>query len=233
MGGPSADCLVCCLPDARVSNEHAVAVALQRLAKRQAARQYSAVNSGHQGHNWEHLFKKTDFSQEPIRNEDEMISVHDDANDGAIRAVRRDHIPRDRHASANATFETFVNYHQQPFINGSRQGNVGWFDDAADLGRSVAASARSSESMLHVEVRKENSGTDNSQTVGWELANEEKKSPPFSREEYNRQMKLISQKLSEEKLRLQKQLRQYPCLPRPPPTRPSSKNVVGHKRIIR
>jgi len=227
-----------------LADEHAVAAALQRLAKRRAARQYSAFNtSGHQGQNWHELFKKMDFNQEKevavTHNEDEFISVGDEFADswsrGAGKVTRSTHKSRDRHASANATFETFVNHDQR--LEGSH-GYVGWFDSAADQVRSstLGTGARSSdEKSIHVDLKKEYSG-------GQEVPREEKtavgetvKSPSVSREEYNRHMKLISQKLSEEKVRLRKQLQQYPCLPRPPPARPSpgARKVVSHNRMIR
>lgn len=227
-------------------DEHAVAVALQRLAKRQAARQYSAFNtSGPQGQNWDELFKKMDFNREKeaavTHNEDEFISVGDEFADPWSRGVgkvpRSAHKSRDRHASANATFETFVNHDQRPV---SSHSHVGWFHSTADQGRSSTVGARSSEEKsVHVDLKKEYSGTqemprEEKAAVGTAVGETANRSS-VSREEYNRQMKLISQKLSEEKVRLQKQLQQYPCLPRPPPARPSpgARKVVSHNRMIR
>ena len=216
-----------------LADEHAVAAALQRLAKRQAARQYSAFNtSGHQGQNWDELFKKMDFNRDKeaalTHNQEEFISVGDEFADpwsrGVGKAPRSAHKSRDRHASANATFETFVNHDQR--LGGSH-GHVGWFDSAADQGRSGTTGARSSEEKsIHVDLKKKYSEEQ-------EIPREGK--PAVSREEYNRHMKLISQKLSEEKVRLQKQLQQYPCLPRPPPARPcpGARKVVSHNRMIR
>lgn len=223
-----------------LADDHAVAAALQRLAKRQAARQYSAQNtSSHQGHNWDDLFKKMDFNREPdslSHNQDEFISVGDELSDPWSRVVEKSpryaHKPHDRHASANATFETFVKHDQRPVRDVSHD-HVGWFDNDAD--RYSNADARpSDEQPIRVDLRREYNGTQ-------EIKSEEKtaavevKNPSVSREEYNRHMKLISQKLSEEKLRLQKQLQQYPCLPRPPPARPSpgTRKNVSHKRMIR
>ena len=223
-----------------MADEHAVAAALQRLAKRRAARQYSAFNtSGHQGQNWHELFKKMDFNREKeaavAHNEDDFISAGDEFADPWSRAVgkapRSAHKPRDRHASANATFETFVNHDQRPV-----SGHLGWFDSTADQGRSRAAGARSSEEKsIHVDLKKEYSGAQEMPREEKTAVGETAKSSSVSREEYNRQMKLISQKLSEEKVRLQKQLQQYPCLPRPPPARPSpgARKVVSHNRMIR
>lgn len=224
-----------------VADEHAVAAALQRLAKRQAARQYSAFNtSGHQGHNWNELFKKMDFNREKgaavTHNEDELISVGDAFADPWSRvtgkAPRSAYKSHDRHASANATFETFVNHDQRP---GGSHGHVGWFDSAADQGRSGIAGAPAEEKSIHVDLKKEYSGGQEIQREEKKAVGEPVKSPTVSREEYNRHMKLISQKLSEEKVRLQKQLQQYPCLPRPPPARPSpgARKVVSHNRMIR
>lgn len=228
-----------------MADEHAVAAALQRLAKRQAARQYSALNtSGHHGHNWDELFKKMDFNREigagVTHNEDEFISVGDEFTDPWSRVVGK--APRsahkshdrshDRHASANATFETFVN-HDQRLVN---HGHVGWFDSSADQSRSSTAGARSSEEKsIHVDLKTQYGGTQEVQREEKAAVVEAVKSPTVSREEYNRHMKLISQKLSEEKVRLQKQLQQYPCLPRPPAARPSpgSRKVVSHNRMIR
>lgn len=227
-----------------MADEHAVAAALQRLAKRRAARQYSAFNtSGHQGQNWHELFKKMDFNQEKevavTHNEDEFISVGDEFADswsrGAGKVRRSTHKSRDRHASANATFETFVNHDQR--LEGSH-GYLGWFNSAADQGRSstLGTGARSSdEKSIHVDLKKEYSGAQEMPREEKTAVGETVKSPSVSREEYNRHMKLISQKLSEEKVRLQKQLQQYPCLPRPPPARPSpgARKVVSHNRMIR
>lgn len=225
-----------------MADEHAVAAALQRLAKRQAARQYSAFNTGgHQGQNWDELFKKMDFNREReaavTHKEDEFISVGDEFADpwshGVEKAPRSAHKSHDRHASANATFETFVNHDQRP---GGSHGHVGWFDSAADQGRSSTAGARSSEEKsIHVDLKKEYGGAQEMQREEKTAVGETFKSQTVSREEYNRHMKLISQKLSEEKVRLQKQLQQYPCLPRPPPARPSpgARKVVSHNRMIR
>lgn len=225
-----------------MADEHAVAAALQRLAKRQAARQYSALNtSGHQGHNWDDLFKKMDFNHETnatsSHNQDEFITVADEFSDPWSRVVekapRSAHKSHDRHASANATFETFVNHDQRPVSDVIRS-HVGWFDDTADRGHTSTAGARPEEKSIHVDLRGEYSGTQEIHSEE-KTANAEVKNPTISREEYNRHMKLISEKLSEEKLRLQKQLQQYPCLPRPPPARPSpgTRKVVSHKRMIR
>lgn len=222
-----------------MADEHAVAAALQRLAKRQAARQYSALNtSGHQRHNWDELFKKMDFNRETdaavTRNEDELISVGDAFADPWSRVTRKTgHKSHDRHASANATFETFVNHDQRP---GGSHGHVGWFDSTADQDRSGSAGARPlEEKSIHVDLKKEYIGAQEVQREEKKGSGETVKSPSVSREEYNRHMKLISQKLSEERVRLQKQLHQYPCLPRPPPARPSpsARKVVSHNRMIR
>jgi len=225
-----------------LADEHAVAAALQRLAKRQAARQYSAFNtSGHQGQNWDELFKKMDFNREKedavTHNEDEFISVGDEFADpwsrGVGKAPRSAHKSRDRHASANATFETFVNHDQRPV---SSHGHVGWFNSTADQGRSSTASARSSEEKsIHVDLKKEYSGAQEMPREEKTAFGETAKSSSVSREEYNRHMKLISQKLFEEKVRLQKQLQQYPRLPRPPAARPGpgARKVVSHNRMIR
>lgn len=221
-----------------MADEHAVAAALQRLAKRQAERQYSALNtSGHQGHNWDELFKKMDFTQETdvtgTHNEDELISVGDPWSRVTGKAPRSAHKSHDRHASANATFETFVNHDQRP---GGSHGHVGWFDSAADQARSSTAGARpSEEKSIHVDLKKEYSGAQESEREEKKAVEETVKRPSVSREEYNRHMKLISQKLCEEKVRLQKQLQQYPCLPRPPPARPNpgARKVVSHNRMIR
>ena len=219
-----------------MADEHAVAAALQRLAKRQAARQYSALNtSSHQGHNWDDLFKKMDFNQETdatSHNQDEFISVGDEFVDPWSRVVSKAPNParHDRHASANATFETFVNHDQRP-----ANAHVGWFDNAADQVCSSTAGARpSEEKSIHVDLKGKYVGSQEMQSEE-KAADVQVKRPSVSREEYNRHMKLISQKLSEEKLRLHKQLQQYPCLPRPPPARPSSGTRKGasHKRIIR
>ncbi|XP_068683988.1 tubulin polyglutamylase TTLL5-like [Montipora foliosa] len=227
-----------------LADESAVAAALQRLAKRQAARQYSALNtSANIGHNWEDLFKKMDFNQETgdaaAYNQEELISVGDEFSDPrsdvADKATRFGH--HDRHTSANATFETFVNHDRRP-VNDVIHRHLPWFDSATDQGRFRSAGMCSEERSSLIDSRKEFAGTNEKQ-------NEEKpatvqgKSPSVSREEYNRHMRLISQKLSEEKLRLQKQLQQYPCLPRPPPARPGpgpgtgTKKSAGHKRIVR
>ena len=225
-----------------MADEHAVATALQRLAKRQAARQYSAFNtSGHQGQNWDELFKKMDFNREKeaavTHNEDEFISIGDEFADpwsrGVGKAPRSAHKSRDRHASANATFETFVNHDQRPV---SSRSHAGWFDSTPDQGRSSTVGARlSEEKSIHVDLKKEYSGAQEMPREEKAAVVETAKRSSVSREEYNRQMKLISQKLSEEKVRLQKQLQQYPCLPRPPPARPSpgARKVVSHNRMIR
>ncbi|XP_058965337.2 tubulin polyglutamylase TTLL5 isoform X1 [Pocillopora verrucosa] len=225
-----------------VADEHAVTSALQRLAKRQAARQYSAHNtSGRSGSNWDELFKKMDFNHEvevtsPL-NVDEFISVRDDSTnpwshpDG--KAPRSAHRPHDRHASANATFETFVNHDQQ--LDGSHS-HVVWFNSAADQGRSYTAGARSSdEKTIHVDLKREYDKTQEVERQERKTAGEAVRGPAVSREEYNRQMKVLSQKLSEEKVRLQMQLQQYPCLPRPPAARPNPgpKKVLSHNRMIR
>lgn len=224
-----------------LADEHAVATALQRLAKRQAERQYSAQNtSGYRSHNWDDLFKKMDFNQENDSapyNHDEFISVGDEFSDPWARYVgkasRSAQKAHDRHASANATFETFINHDQRPASKGN--GHVGWFDKTADqVSLSTVDAQRAEEKSIHIELRRQYGGTQ-------EVKSEEKtsgvevKTPSVSREEYNRHMKLISEKISEEKLRLQKQLQQYPRLPRPPPSRPSpgTKKVVSHKRMMR
>ena len=102
-----------------MADEHAVAAALQRLAKRQAAGQYSAHNtSAHQGHNWDGLFEKMDFNRETdaaSHSQDEFVSVGDEVLDPWSRVIGK--APKsaekshDRHASENATFETFVSDH--------------------------------------------------------------------------------------------------------------------------
>lgn len=225
----------------RLADEHAVAAALQRLAKRQAARQYSAQNtSAYQGHNWDDLFKKMDFNQENDSapyNHDEFISVGDEFSDPWVRDVgkapRSAQKPHDRHASANATFETFINHDQRPASKG--HGHMGWLDKTAgQVALSTVDAQHAEEKSIHIDLRRQYS-------VSQEVKSEEKtsgvevKTPSVSREEYNRHMKLISEKLSQEKLRLQKQLQQYPRLPRPPPSRPSpgTKKVVSHKRMMR
>ena len=224
-----------------LADEHAVAAALQRLAKRQAARQYSAQNtSAYQGHNWDDLFKKMDFNQENDSapyNHDEFISVGDEFSDPWVRDVgkapRSAQKPHDRHASANATFETFINHDQRPASKG--HGHMGWLDKTAgQVALSTVDAQHAEEKSIHIDLRRQYS-------VSQEVKSEEKtsgvevKTPSVSREEYNRHMKLISEKLSQEKLRLQKQLQQYPRLPRPPPSRPSpgTKKVVSHKRMMR
>lgn len=224
-----------------LADEHAVAAALQRLAKRQAARQYSAQNTGgYQGHNWDDLFKKMDFNQENDSapyNHDEFISVGDEFSDPWARDVgkvpRSAQKPHDRHASANATFETFINHDQRAASKG--HGHMGWFDKTADQVALSTVDAQHAEGKsIHIDLRRQYG-------VSQEVKSEEKTSgvevrtPSVSREEYNRHMKLISEKISEEKLRLQRQLQQYPRLPRPPPSRPSpgTKKVVSHKRMIR
>ena len=238
------NCVTLSLTGHALADESAVAAALQRLAKRQAARQYSALNtSANIGHNWEDLFKKMDFNQETgdvaAYNQEELISVGDEFSDPrsdvADKATRFGH--HDRHTSANATFETFVNHDRRP-VNDVIHRHLPWFDSATDQGRFRSAGMCSEERSILIDSRKEFAGTNEKQ-------NEEKpatvqgKSPSVSREEYNRHMRLISQKLSEEKLRLQKQLQQYPCLPRPPPARPGpgtgtgTKRSAGHKRIVR
>ena len=223
-----------------MADEHAVAVALQRLAKRQAARQYSAFNtSGHQGQNWDELFKKMDFNREKeaavTHNKDEFISVGDEFADawsrGVGKAPRSAHKSHDRHASANATFETFVNHDQRPVSS-----HMGWFHSTPDQGRSSTVGTRSSEEKsIHVDLKTKYCGAQEMPREEKAAVGETAKCSSVSREEYNRQMKLISQKLSEEKVRLQKQLQQYPCLPRPPPARPSpgARKVVSHNRMIR
>lgn len=225
-----------------VADERAVAAALQRLAKRQAARQYSAHNTtGRLGHNWDELFKKMDFNREieatSAHNEDEFISVGDEFTDPwsrvAGKAPRSAHKSHDRHASANATFETFVNHDHH---RGGGHGHVAWFDSTADQGRSGTAGAHSfEEKTIHVDLKKEYDGTREVQREEKTAVGEAVKSPAVTREEYNRHMKILSQKLSEEKVRLQKQLQQYPCLPRPPAARPNPgpKKVVSHNRVIR
>ena len=224
-----------------LADEHAVAAALQRLAKRQAARQYSAQNtSAYQGHNWDDLFKKMDFNQENDSapyNHDEFISVGDEFSDPWVRDVgkapRSAQKPHDRHASANATFETFINHDQRPASKG--HGHMGWLDKTAgQVALSTVDAQHAEEKSIHIDLRRQYS-------VSQEVKSEEKtsgvevKTPSVSREEYNRHMKLISEKLSQEKLRLQKQLQQYPRLPRPPPSRPSpgTRKVVSHKRMMR
>lgn len=217
-----------------MADEHAVAAALQRLAKRQAARQYSAHNtSAHQGHNWDDLFKKMDFNRETdaaSHSQDEFVSVGDEFLDPwsrvtgkAPKSAEKSH---DRHTSANATFETFVN----DFSND----HVGWFDNSADQDSISIAGASREEKSIRVDLKRQHNGTQEIQSEE-KKADVDVKSPSVSREEYNRHMKLISQKLSEEKLRLQKQLQQYPRLPRPPAARPSpgTRKVVSHKRMIR
>lgn len=170
-------------------------------------------------------------------NVDEFISVRDDSTnpwshpDG--KAPRSAHRPHDRHASANATFETFVNHDQQ--LDGSHS-HVAWFNSAADQGRSYTAGARSSdEKTIHVDLKREYDKTQEVERQERKTAGEAVRGPAVSREEYNRQMKVLSQKLSEEKVRLQMQLQQYPCLPRPPAARPNPgpKKVLSHNRMIR
>lgn len=221
-----------------LADEHAVAAALQRLAKRQAARQYSAQNtSGHHGHNWDDLFKKMDFAQETdatSHNQDEFISVGDELADPWSSVADKKQAHHDRHASANATFQTFVNHDQRP-VNDVSHGHVGWFKNTDDRGRSdVAGSRQTEEKSIRIDLKREYVGTQESHREE-KPAEVKTKSPSISREEYNRHMKLISQKLSEEKLRLQKELQQYPCLPRPPPARPSpgTRKAASHKRVIR
>ena len=181
-----------------------------------------------------------DFNQENDAtpyNHDEFISVGDEFCDPWARDVgkvpRSAQKPHDRHASANATFETFINHDQRPASKG--HGHMGWFDKTADqVALSTVDAQHAEEKSIHIDLRRQYS-------VSQEVKSEEKtsgvkvKTPSVSREEYNRHMKLISEKLSEEKLRLQKQLQQYPRLPRPPPSRPSpgTKKVASHKRMMR
>lgn len=181
-----------------------------------------------------------DFNQENDSapyNHDEFISVGDEFSDPWVRDVgktpRSAQKPHDRHASANATFETFINHDQRPASKG--HGHMGWLDKTADqVALSTVDAQHAEEKSIHIDLRRQYS-------VSQEVKSEEKtsgvkvKTPSVSREEYNRHMKLISEKLSQEKLRLQKQLQQYPRLPRPPPSRPSpgTKKVVSHKRMMR
>ena len=174
-----------------MADEHAVAAALQRLAKRQAARQYSAHNtSAHQGHNWDDLFKKMDFNWETdaaSHSEDEFVNVGDEFLDPwsrvtgkALKAAEKSH---DRHASANATFETFVNDH------------VGFFDNSADQDSISTAGASREEKSIRVDLKRQHNGTQEIQSEE-KKADVDVKSPSVSRKEYNRHMKLISQKLT-------------------------------------
>lgn len=222
-----------------VVDEHAVATALQRLAKRQATRQYAAHNTtGRRGSNWDELLKKMDFNHQveatSAYNEDEFISVGDESSNPLSRpdgkTPQSAHRSHDRHASANATFETFVNQ-----LGGSH-GHLAWLNSTADQGRSCTAGARpSEEKTIHVDLKREYERTRGVERQEKKEVVEAVRSPAVSREEYNRHMKILSQKLSEEKVRLQKQLQQYPCIPRPPAARPNpgTKKVLGHNRMIR
>ncbi|XP_015774743.1 PREDICTED: tubulin polyglutamylase TTLL5-like [Acropora digitifera] len=215
-----------------VADEHAVATALQRLAKRQAARQYSALNtSTGNGQKWEDLFRKMDFKQEngtTSYNQDEFITVGEDVSDIFSPVVDKVTKPvqHDRHSSANATFETFVNHDRQHLTTYESTANQGHFN--------TAGARCSEERTIRVDLKRGHAETNDFQNEG-KPVNVQVKSPSVSREEYNRQMRLISQKLTEEKFRLQKQLQQYPCLPRPPPARPNpgAKKSASPKRTIR
>ena len=208
-----------------MADEHAVATALQRLAKRQAARQYSALNtSTGNGQKWEDLFRKMDFKQEngtASHNQDEFITVGGNVSDNFSKPVHHD-----RHSSANATFETFVNHDGQHMTTYEGTANQGHFN--------TAGARCSEERTIRVDFKRGHAETNDFQNEG-KPVNVQVKSPSVSREEYNRQMRLISQKLTEEKFRLQKQLQQYPCLPRPPPARPNpgAKKSASPKRTIR
>ncbi|XP_067031983.1 tubulin polyglutamylase TTLL5-like [Acropora muricata] len=216
----------------RVADEHAVATALQRLAKRQAARQYSALNtSTGNGQKWEDLFRTMDFKQEngtTSYNQDEFITVGEDVSDIFSPVVDKVTKPvqHDRHSSANATFETFVNHDGQHMTTYESSANQGHFN--------TAGARCSEERTIRVDFKRGHAETNDFQNEG-KPVNVQIKSPSVSREEYNRQMRLISQKLTEEKFRLQKQLQQYPCLPRPPPARPNpgAKKSASPKRTIR
>ncbi|KAK2550754.1 Tubulin polyglutamylase TTLL5 [Acropora cervicornis] len=214
-----------------VADEHAVATALQRLAKRQAARQYSALNtSSGNGQKWEDLFRKMDFKQEngtTSYNQDEFITVGEDVSDIFSPVVDKVTKPvqHDRHSSANATFETFVNHDGQHMTTYEGTANQGHFN--------TAGARCSEERTIRVDLKRGHAKTNDFQNEG-KPVNVQVKSPSVSREEYNREMRLISQKLTEEKFRLQKQLQQYPCLPRPPPARPNpgAKKSASPKRTI-
>ena len=100
-----------------------------------------------------------DFTQDTdatCHNEDEFISVGDKLADPWSRVAgktpKRTH--HDRHASANATFETFVNHDHRP-VNDVTHGHVGWFNNTGDRGRAgVAGLGPSEEKSIRIDLKK-------------------------------------------------------------------------------
>ena len=185
-------CSMCCLSAAgRVADEHAVAVALQRLAKRQAARQYSAHNSA-SGYNWPELFTNEASDSHP--------------SPGRPRPHAPASAARARHLSADSTFENFIGHATGPPL-----------EEAAAWEQVTASGSTASKRVHKSGVSKDNN----------RITRGEKESAGL-RDDYNRQMKIISQKLAEEKAKLL-QLQRHPYVPRPPlgPKRPVSGRRVN------
>lgn len=188
-----------------VADENTVAVALQKLAKRQAARQYSAHNKT-SGQNWDELFSKMDFTQD--QSHDDLRKNMEPGTLHSYHASSKAKAPN-RHLSADSTFETFINHDFRSSADG-----------AASVWQEVTAGRSSTGSSEWRNVHKE----------AVKEAVEEEKRPVAHRENYNRQMRIINQKLAEEKVKLQQHLQRHPYVPRPPqgPKRP-----ISGRRITR
>ncbi|KAK3746118.1 hypothetical protein QZH41_000544 [Actinostola sp. cb2023] len=206
------------------ANEHAVAVALQRLAKRQSARQYSPAQAltSTTSTNWRDILKQLDTDGIPEGStDDRYVSLVNhvskrDGDEARAHHVRNDPKSRDRHVSANATFNSFVDFDPDELTG----------LDIETAMRQHANSHPSTWRSIRVDLPRQYDNT---------LVDREEKDKneplelkkPISREDYNRHMRLLNQKLVDEKFPFDH------VLPRPPPGPSPGRKHISAKRIAR
>ena len=221
-----------------------MAVALQRLAKRQAARQYSSLNkTSANGHNWAELFSKMDFTDDTTANQlkdEDFVCVTDETRNHNKQHRKSAH---ERHLSANSTFKTFVEFDKRPPGDGDSDGPRFWQDASTDrhaservvthsVGHHASGHSPEWRSLVHVDLKSRYSAVEEDRDLGRRKEKErerERKSRPHdrAREEYNKHIRMISQKLAEQ------HQQQHSPLPHPPPRPSGTRKPISAQRIAR
>lgn len=190
---------------------------MQRLAKRQHARKYSPETlTTKTSTNWRDILNQLYTNKTPINtpNEDGYVSL---VNQPKSRHVHSRIKSRDRHVSANATFNSFVNLEDSDAFS----------TDDVDTAMQQHANPSTLRS-IRVNIPR---AFDHSKV------NQDEKEPSeplelkksISRDDYNRQIRLLSQKLASENFSFDSQH----IVPRPPPGPSPGRKHVSSKRIAR
>ena len=220
----------------KLADERAVAVALQRLAKRQSARQYSALNStSATGQRWSELFSKMDFSNDTVddHQKDEDFVNASNTSPEARRYPQR--LGQDRNFSANSTFDTFIGYEKRASGDGESDSHVSVErpissrEVTQSSGRDTMAHLSGWKSLVHTDQRGRYSAAPEAGATKKKKNEKSKEKEDSAHDDYNRHIRMIGLKLAEQRL----QQTNTSTIPRPPPKPSVTRKPMSAQRIAR